>query len=89
MTITGAIVLYAVIWFMTLLTIFPIGYVSQEEAGEVAPGRPLGALSGRRFKRMRLHATVISTLLWAVVCGIIMYSGLTMESIDWTRRWRE
>lgn len=89
MTVTGAIVLYAVIWFMTLLTIFPIGYVSQEDAGEVEPGTPPGSPSGPMVKRKMLQATVITTALWVILCAIIMFSGLTMDSIDWTRRWRE
>ena len=43
MTITGAIVLYAVCWFMTLFVVLPIGVQSQEEAGDVVPGTPASA----------------------------------------------
>lgn len=89
MTITGAIVLFAVIWFMTLLTIIPIGFESQEDAGEVEPGTPAGAPSGPMVRRKMWHTTLITIALWAVVCGVILHGGITMEDIDWTRRWRE
>ena len=38
MNLTGGIVLYAVLWFLTLFVLLPIGQVSQAEAGEVVPG---------------------------------------------------
>ena len=33
MNLTGGIVLYAVLWFLTLFVLLPIGQVSQAEAG--------------------------------------------------------
>lgn len=89
MTITGAIVLYAVIWFMTLLILFPIGYESQEDAGEVEPGTPAGAPSGPMVKRKLKQATIIATVFWAALVLFIIYSGISISDLDWTARWRE
>jgi hypothetical protein len=38
MGITSAIVLFAVIWFMTFLVVLPLGVQTQAEAGEIVPG---------------------------------------------------
>ena len=51
MTITGAIVLFAVIWFVTLLVALPIGLRTQEEVGEVTPGTPASAPADPRIGR--------------------------------------
>ena len=48
MTITGAVVLFAVIWFVSLLVALPIGIRTQGEAGNVAPGTPSSAPRTRR-----------------------------------------
>ena len=64
MNLTGGIVLYAVIWFLVLFVLLPIGQRSQAEAGEVVPGTPAGAPDNPRLKRKMLWATLISAVLW-------------------------
>lgn len=88
MTITGAIVMYAVFWFMTLLVIFPIGYQSQEDAGDVEPGTPASAPAGPMVGRKVKQATIFATIMWVVVCGIIMSGWISIDDIDWTKQWR-
>ena len=43
MSITGALVLFATLFFLVLFLLLPWGHRSQEEAGEVVPGTPAGA----------------------------------------------
>ena len=43
MNLTGGIVLFAVLWFLTLFIVVLIGQRSQQDAGEVVPGTPAGA----------------------------------------------
>ena len=43
MSITGGLVLYATLWFLVMFLLLPIGHQSQEEAGQVVPGTPVGA----------------------------------------------
>ncbi len=40
MTITAAIVLFAVIWFLVFFCVLPFRFESQAEAGSVTPGTP-------------------------------------------------
>lgn len=40
MSITGAIVLYAVTWFMVFFILLPLRVQSQDESGKVVPGTP-------------------------------------------------
>jgi predicted secreted protein len=80
---TSAVVLYVVIWFLTLFVVLPIGYQSQEEEdGEVVPGTPPGAPSSTHFKRKFLWTTVAGTLVWGVVMAIILTGVIPLEVFD-------
>ena len=72
MNLTGGIVLYAVLWFLTLFIVVMIGPRSQQDAGEVVPGTPAGAPADLRLKGKLIWTTVIATVLWAVLAAIIL-----------------
>lgn len=80
---TSAVVLYVVIWFLTLFVVLPIGYQSQEEEdGEVVPGTPPGAPSNTHFKRKFLWTTIAATVIWAVAFGVIVSGIIPISAID-------
>ncbi|MFD1795305.1 DUF1467 family protein [Paracoccus aurantiacus] len=81
MNLTGGIVLYAVLWFLTLFVLLPIGQISQEEAGEVVPGTPSGAPANPRLKQKMFWASVISAVLWAGCAYVILGGIITREDI--------
>lgn len=86
MTITGAIVLFAVIWFLALFVALPIGLRTQGEAGEVAPGTPASAPSEAGLRRKFFWVTVITVILWAPLCAVIASGLVSMHDIDvWGR----
>jgi len=86
MTITAAIVVYAVLWFLTLFVILPIRVRTQGEAGEVTPGTPASAWADPRLRRKFLWTTAIATLLWAAIIATILWGGLTLDDLDlWGR----
>ncbi len=86
MSVTGAIVLYAVIWFLALLVALPIGIRSQEEAGRIVPGTPASAPDDPQIRRKMIWVTVIATLLWGAVCATLIWGGLSVRDIDFFHR---
>ena len=40
MTITAAIVLFSVVWFLVFFCVLPVQFRSQADAGQVTPGTP-------------------------------------------------
>ena len=76
MSITSAIVLYAVIWFMVFLVAIPIRLKTQGDLGEVIPGTHAGAPEIHQLKKKAWITTGISALLWAV-----SYTHLTLPTI--------
>lgn len=86
MTITAALVLYSITWFMTLFCVLPYRTVSQDEAKDIVPGTPPGAPAGDVMRRKAWITTLIATPIWAVIAGVILSGWITMEDLDWFGR---
>lgn len=82
MTITAAIVLFAVIWFMVLFVILPLRLVTQDEAGEVVPGTPASAPVDPRLRQKVRLTTIWAVGLWLVIAGVIMSGWIGIADID-------
>lgn len=89
MNLTGGIVLYAVLWFLTLFLLLPFGHRSQADAGEVVPGTPAGAPHDLRLRRKLIWTTVIAAVLWAGCFYLIEGGVFTREGVEsWDRMLR-
>jgi predicted secreted protein len=86
MTITAAIVLYAVVWFMTFFVVLPIRTQSQDEANHIEPGTPPGAPAGNVVGRKAKLTTLIATPIWAAISGVILSGWITIADLDWFGR---
>jgi len=82
MTITAAIVLFTVIWFMLLFMALPIGQRSQEEAGERVAGTPASAPVNPMIGKKMFWVTVVTVVLWVPLCLFIVYGPLTIADLD-------
>ncbi len=86
MGITSAIVLYAVIWFMVLFLVLPLRLVTQGDAGDVVPGTPAGAPHQAVMGRKLRLTTIVATVLWVVIAGIILSGVIEVRDFDWLGR---
>lgn len=82
MTITSAIVLYAVLWFLTLFLVLPFKVVTQAEKGEIVQGTPESAPHEAGMGRKLRLATIIATLLWAAISAVIMSGTIGIRDFD-------
>ncbi|MBY6082456.1 DUF1467 family protein [Ruegeria arenilitoris] len=83
MTITAALVLFAVIWFMTLLVVLPVRIKTQGDLGDIVPGTHAGAPEVHHMKKKIWITTGISIVLWAVIAGIIVSGVISVRDFDW------
>lgn len=81
MNLTGGIVLYAVLWFLTLFIVVMIGQRSQQDAGEIVPGTPAGAPADLRLKGKLIWTTAIAALIWAVLATIILGGFVSRDDV--------
>lgn len=83
MSITGAAVLFAVIWFMTLLVVLPIRIKTQGDLGDIVPGTHAGAPEEHHLKKKMWITTGITVVLWAIIAGIILSGVISVRDFDW------
>lgn len=86
MSITAALVLFAVIWFMTFFVVLPLNLTTQGDTGEVVPGTPPAAPAGFVVKRKAIITTWIALALWIVIAGVILSGAITVRDLDWFGR---
>lgn len=86
MAITSAIVLFAVIWFMTFLIALPIRVQTQGDVGEIVPGTHAGAPEVHNLKKKALITTAIAVVLWAIIVTIILSGVISVSDLDWFNR---
>jgi predicted secreted protein len=86
MTITGAIVLFSVIWFMVFFIVLPLRLVTQGDAGKVEPGTPAAAPAGFVVARKARITTLVTIVLWLIVAGIITSGWISVRDLDWFGR---
>ncbi|WP_424944728.1 DUF1467 family protein [Aliiroseovarius crassostreae] len=86
MSITAALVLYVVIWFVTMFVVLPIRLRTQGDEGRVLRGTHAGAPADFKLGRTLIIVTIWGTLAWAIVSGIIISGVITVEDIDWFNR---
>ncbi|MEM6307036.1 MAG: DUF1467 family protein, partial [Pseudomonadota bacterium] len=75
-------VLFAVIWFMTLLIILPIRLETQGDRGNVVPGTHSGSPADPQMKKRFIITTIVAAVLWVIIAGVIVFGGLTVQDFD-------
>ena len=86
MGITSAIVLFAVIWFLTLFVVLPLRLQTQGDLGKVEPGTHAGSPENPQMKKRFLVTTAIALVLWAIVAGSIIGGVFSVRDFDWFNR---
>ncbi|WP_204112924.1 DUF1467 family protein [Shimia biformata] len=82
MSITSAIVLYAVIWFMSFLIAIPIRLQTQGDVGKVVPGTHAGAPEHHYLKKKAWIVSGVSAVIWLILFWIITTGQITVRDLD-------
>ncbi|UZD89831.1 DUF1467 family protein [Cognatishimia activa] len=86
MSITSAIVMYAVCWFMTFLVVIPIRLQTQGDVGEIVPGTQAGAPEHHYLKKKAWITTGVAAVIWAILFWIITQGIIEVRDFDWMDR---
>jgi predicted secreted protein len=73
-TVTTAIAIYFLIWWITLFAVLPWGVRRQDENGAIAPGTDPGAPAIPRLGWKLLWTTVAASAIFAV-CYVVYVNG--------------
>ena len=75
----SALVMWLIIWWLTLFIILPIGIRGQAEEGDIVEGTEPGAPHKLDIKRKFKITTAVASVLWVLACGIII-----SRWVDWS-----
>lgn len=82
MGVFSALVVFAMIWFITLLVVLVVRQPSQAEAGDVVAGTHAGAPANPQMRKRFLITTGIALVLWLPLILFITSGVLTIDDID-------
>lgn len=88
MTIAFAAAIYAVIWWIVLFAMLPIGVRTPEEEGEsTVPGTPESAPHTPHLLPKMVATTIVSSIVFAVLYLIIAERVITIDDIPFFPRY--
>ena len=82
MSITSALVLFAVLWFLTFLVLIHIRLKTQGDVGTVLLGTHAGAPEDHNLKKKAWITTAIAAVLWGLVTSVILSGSITIRDLD-------
>ena len=82
MDIPSGIILFVVLWILSLLTVLPLRIQTQDEAGEVEPGTPRSSPQTHHLKRKLRIATLLAAVIWVICTAVILSGVITIQDLD-------
>lgn len=82
MTITAALVLFSVTWFMVFFCVLPVRFQSQADHGKVTPGTPASAPEDAMIGKKAKITTAIAVVIFGLLYLIINSGLITIDNMD-------
>lgn len=82
MTITAAIVLFSVTWFMVFFIVLQVRFKSQADMGSVVPGTPKSAPGELDMPRKVRITTIWAIVIMLMIYGVIQSGWITRDNMD-------
>ena len=77
----SAFVVYLLIWWVTLFGVLPMGVRGQAEENDIVNGSEPGAPVNSDIKRKFVITTIIATIIWVIVCAVIISGILSWDDL--------
>lgn len=80
MSLFSMLVVFILIWWVTLFAILPIGVQGQAESGEVVKGSEPGAPVKSEMKKKFMTTTIVTFIIWAIICTLIFTNVIKLPA---------
>lgn len=77
----SAFVVFLLLWWVTLFAVLPMGVRGQAEENDIVNGSEPGAPVQSNIKRKFILTTIIASILWVLVCGIIISGVISWDEL--------
>ena len=82
MSITGALILFSVTWFMVFFCVLPVRFQAQADRGEVTPGTPASAPENAMIGKKARITTLIAAVIFSLLYLVINSGSITIDNMD-------
>ncbi len=83
MGVVSGLVLFAVVWFMSLSIVLPIRLETQGDVGERVEGTHAGSPSSSFSMKRKLRlATLVAVPVWLAIAAVIVWGDISVRDID-------
>lgn len=82
MNIASGLAIYFICWWITLLSVLPIGVRTQGEAGEVVPGSAESAPVNPYIRRKLILTSILSFLPWGIIIAVMEYNIFSFDDFS-------
>jgi len=86
MSITAALVVLAITWFMVLFVVLPIGLRTQGDEEEVVHGTHAGAPANLQIGRKLKVTTLVAIPVAGLICAVVISGVITLDDVDLLKR---
>jgi predicted secreted protein len=86
MTVTAALVLFAVVWSMVFFIVLPLGLRTQGDAGEIVQGTHASSPHVFPLKRKALVTTAWAVGIWCFLAFMVVWGPWGVRDLDWFGR---
>jgi predicted secreted protein len=81
LSLTTALAIYFLIWWVTLFAVLPFGVRSQVESGDVVTGSDPGAPSFPRLRNKLLWTTLVASVVFALFLAAYVTRIVTLDDL--------
>jgi predicted secreted protein len=81
MSLTTALAIYFIVWWIVLFTVLPFGVRSQAESGEVVPGSDPGAPAVPRLRAKIIWTTIVASAVFALLDVIYTLKLVSLDDL--------
>lgn len=81
MTVTTALAIYFLTWWITLFAVLPFGVRRQDEDGDIAPGTDPGAPAMAHVGKKLLWTTLVSGVIFGIFYVVYEYRLLPLDRL--------
>lgn len=82
MSISAALVIFAIVWFILLFIVLSIRIKTQAETGIIVPGTHASAPSDPQIKKRMIWVTLLTIPISGVIIAIILSGIISVDQLD-------
>jgi len=77
----SGLVVWLILWWLTLFIVLPIGIRGQAEEDDIVEGTEPGAPHKLDIKRKFIQTTIIASILWVLTCALILSGVISWDGL--------